>query len=370
MSDPQKQALREALVRRTEDPAADLRARLAAGLALGRLGDPRLVTGTGDRYLLPPLIEVPGGSYTLGTDERIAADEAPAHRLEIAAFRLGRFPVSNAEWALFMAAGGYEEPRWWDTPAAAQWHAGRGTNEGARWRDRYWRRQYQSEPDILTRMRDHGRLSASDADAWAARLVLDDSTFERDLMARWPDGRCTEPAAWRDEAFNNPAQPVSGISWYEARAYCNWLSAQLRQPVRLPTEAEFEAATRGPNCRRFAWGPDFEVDRANTSESRVLRPSPIGAYPAGRTPEGLDDMTGNVYEWTSSRYGPEPDKPTFAYPYDPADGRESADAPADDLRVARGGSWAFDKQMARATNRGPVHPALRSDVGLRIVVGA
>lgn len=365
--------LRSALISRCEDPVADVRARIAAGLALGSLGDPRLekgrASGTDDAYLLPTFIPIPGGDFVIGSDEGFAEDEAPVHTVHLGGFRIARFPVTNAEWGCFMAAGAYQEPRWWDTPAAEAWRQGRGTNEGSRWSERYWRRRYLDTPDLLDQVRDIGHMTESMWAQWHERLLWDDPTFEADLVSRWPDGRLVEPAHWRDPAFNNPAQPVTGISWYEARAYTNWLAASTGMAMRLPTEVEWEAAARGSAGRRFAWGETFDVERTNTAESRLLRPAPVGSYPEGRTPDGLDDVTGTAYEWTSSLYGLAPDQPAFGYPYVADDGREDAESPADMLRVARGGSYAFDQQTARAANRGPAHPALRSDVGVRVVVG-
>ena len=78
------------------------------------------------------------------------------------------------------------------------------------------------------------------------------------LEENFPGGLLTQPAYW-DDPFNHAAQPVVGICWYEARAYCAWLSAQSGQAFRLPSEAEREAAARGVAGRRYAWGEDFDA---------------------------------------------------------------------------------------------------------------
>jgi len=83
-------------------------------------------------------------------------------------------------------------------------------------------------------------------------------------------------------------------------------------------------------CRRYAFGDDFDAVRCNTFETHVRHTTPIGVFPGGGTPEGLVDMTGNTWDWTSSLYTP--------YPYDPTDGRE-APRPPGARRVVRGGSW-------------------------------
>jgi formylglycine-generating enzyme required for sulfatase activity len=112
------------------------------------------------------------------------------------------------------------------------------------------------------------------------------------------------------------------------------------QPYRLPTEAEWEWAARR-NTRRFAWGDAWDPARCNSSESRLGQPSPVGVYPHGATPDGLHDLSGNVYEWTGTLYRP--------YRYDPTDGRE--DPLADGLRVMRGGSWYVGRTNVRCAYR-------------------
>ena len=281
-------------------------------------------------YLLPPLVDIPGGTYHIGSDEGLYADEAPVHRVELQSFAMAQFPVTNAEWALFMQAGGYEEERWWETEEARAWRRGEGTAEGPKqqWRDN--RKGFQDNFDSIRQWLREGRITSQQAEGWEDIARMSDDEFET-LLAEWyPSGRQTQPADWHDDAFNNPAQPVVGVCWFEARAYCAWLSAQTGQTFRLPTEAEWEAAARGGQRRRYAFGNNFDAARCNTFETHIRRTTPIGVFPGGKTPEGLVDMTGNTWDWTSSLYTP--------YPYDAADGRE-APSPPGARRVVRGGSW-------------------------------
>ncbi len=162
----------------------------------------------------------------------------------------------------------------------------------------------------------------------------------------YPAGRQTEPRYWNDDAFNNPAQPVVGICWYEVRAYCAWLSAQTGQFFRLPTEVEWEAAAHGGRNWRYAYGDDFDPANCNTFDTHIRRTTPIGVFPGGDTSEGLVDVTGNVYEWTSSLYEP--------YPYQFHDGREELEKAGS--RIIRGGSWRFPRVAALAAFRGYYGP--------------
>jgi formylglycine-generating enzyme required for sulfatase activity len=284
VSEALKDRVRRGLVERTQDASADLRARIAAGLALGELGDPRFERRQGPygAYLLPPLIAIPGGAYRIGSDEGLYEDEAPVHTVELQAFAMAQFPVTNAEWALFMQAGGYEEERWWETEEARAWQRGEGTAEGAKQQWRGYRKAFQDNFDSIRQWHQQGRITSKQADDWEAIARMSDDEFETLLAESYPSGRQTQPAYWHDDAFNHPAQPVVGVCWFEARAYCAWLSAQTGQTFRLPTEAEWEAAARGVQCRRYAFGDDFDAVRCNTFETHIHHTTPIGVFPGGR----------------------------------------------------------------------------------------
>jgi formylglycine-generating enzyme required for sulfatase activity len=164
---------------------------------------------------------------------------------------------------------------------------------------------------------------------------------------------------------------VVGVNWYEAGAYCNWLSAATGEGYRLPTEAEWEAAARGKTGRRYSWGDTFEPLKGNTAATKVGRTTPVGVFVEGKTPEGVSDLTGNVEEWTGSLFGAGLDfeQAPFAYPYDPGDGREDPEAGPDVRRVLRGGAWNYARVIARAADRFEALPGDRSyALGCRVVV--
>ena len=162
-----------------------------------------------------------------------------------------------------------------------------------------------------------------------------------------------------DPEYNHPAHPVVGICWHEARAYCAWLSAQTGEAYRLPSEVEWEAAARGRARRRYAWEGDFDPARCNSFESHARGTTPVGVFPAGDTPQGIADMSGNVWEWTGSLYRP--------YPYGADDGRENAED-GDGRRVVRGGSWRFGRGFARCASRNGSPPGSRDgNLGFRVL---
>lgn len=173
----------------------------------------------------------------------------------------------------------------------------------------------------------------------------------------------SQPEHWDHEKWNwRKSLPVIGVSWYEAMAYCNWLSEIEGKKYRLPTEAEWEKAARGADGRLYPWGNEFDVTLCNTQASNVGQTVSVSEYsPGGESPYGCDDMAGNVSEWTLSEYKP--------YPYDENDGRN--EGAGEELRVIRGGSWFKPKLRARVTTRGMNDPFFAdTDVGFRFVCEA
>lgn len=297
------------------------------------------------------MIAIAAGAYRVDEDDDVpeTGDSRSPGTVTLAAFRLGKYPVTNAEWAHFMAAGGYDDGRWWDTRAAQAWFKGHGTADGERRNSHYWRTQFRSDPGELESFAAQGVLPPDIAERWQRWLAMSDDAFELALMEQFPAGRKTEPLFWRDRRLANPSQPVVGVSWIEARAYCNWLAAQTGQPFRLPTYAEAVAATRGRDGRRYACGNTFDPLACQTAETRIPFPAPVGVFPTGDTPEGLSDMTGTVSEWVSTAYGPSFDTVQFAPPYNADDGREDLDPPSTLLRLHRGGAYVSPAGTSRAT---------------------
>ena len=364
-----KDEIRQALVKRSQDQSADLRARIAAGEALGIIGDPRFKRHNGlhGECLLPPTVKIPGGTYPMGLDNAPYEREQPAHAVELEPFQIGQFPVTNAEYRLFIEAGGYDEEQWWDTAEAQAWRRGEGAAEGAKqaWRDDRKRLQEWTE-DYIRGLVKQDRVTTKQAEDWITVRNWTDEELEQELSKRYDrDGKpYRQPEFWDDTSFNNPSQPVVGVTWYEARAYCNWLTANVGGGLiyRLPTEAEFEAAARGAKARMFPYEGEFDKERCNTFESYIRRTTPVGIF-ANATPERAFDLSGNAYTWTLSIY----DQERFKYPYRKEDGRENVNE-AGARRVLRGGSWYVHLGLARAVFRNHFHPADRlNNIGFRVV---
>ena len=245
--------------------AVPVRARQSLGLALGRMGDPR-IHGPQDRA---GYIEVPAGDYPYQDDEVVTIANP---------FALGRYPVTNDQYRLFMEAGGYElDGPWWSA-------------EGRTWLQ---------------------------------------------------DEKVTEPLYWRQPRFNAVNQPVVGVSWFEAQAFCAWAGG------RLPSEHEWEAAARGPAGLTYPWGAeDTWVDGiCNSREAGLGGTSVVGLFPGSRQVDfGFEDMAGNVWEW-------------------------SADLRNDTYPSLRGGSWGDASRVVRAAFRNYLPPVNRvSYVGFRVLL--
>lgn len=365
--------LQSALLERMANPQADLRARIAAGEALGELtakaDHPHFERHSGPHgdYLLPPLVSIPASSYPIGRDNAPYSQEEPAHTVPLDSYQIARYPVTNAEYALFMAAGGYTDERWWrGTLAMLAWWKGEGSTEGQKqqWRDIKRQLDAMSDEDIMSLV-SQNRITSEQADAYITVKNWTESQLEDWMDEQFPVGKIyRQPEFWEDSRFNNPMQPVVGISWFEARAYCVWLREQTGRDFRLPTEAEWEAAARGQTNRQYAYEGEFDPARCNTFETHLRRTAPVGTFPGGETPNtGLVDMSGNTYDWTSSLY----DQEQYKYPYRADDGRE--DPQAEGYRVLRGGSWDFSVQYARVSYRSGSTPSYRDySRGFRVCV--
>jgi formylglycine-generating enzyme required for sulfatase activity len=169
------------------------------------------------------------------------------------------------------------------------------------------------------------------------RRFIEDEGYQNEGW--WRNGEAGErmqPDGW-DEQLLHPNRPVVGVTWYEAAACCAWAGG------RLPSEAEWERAARGTEGRRYAWGNEPpDTSRGNYDETRVGAPTPVGLFPRGATPEGIQDLAGNVWEWTADWY----------------------EVGAN--RVVRGGSWNNHSRNLRAAKRNRYEPENRNfSIGFR-----
>jgi formylglycine-generating enzyme required for sulfatase activity len=223
--------------------------------------------------------------------------------------------------------------------------------------------------DHIPNLVKEGHLTPDQAEFLTWIRYMSDEEFEQWLEEEYSSAKIYRaPEFWNDARFNNKSQPVVGVTWFEARAYCNWLTANAspnsERIFRLPTEAEFEAAARGKEGRKYPYGNDFGENRCNTFEVHIRRTTPVGVFD-NATPEGAFDLAGNAWTWTSSIY----DQDNFPYEYKGDDGREDIYR-KDANRILRGGSWIGSQDDARAVYRGILVPNVRdSGVGFRVVLG-
>ena len=216
------------------------------------------------------MVEIPAGPFAMGTASG-ELNEAPVHEADLPAFMMDKFEVTNADFAVFVEATGYQ------TYAEKQ---------GAT----HWR-------------------------------------------AAYTEGKDTHPVVY--------------VTFDDAMAYCTWAGK------RLPTEAEWEKAARGPEGFVFPWGNEWDPSQANVKESGLRGTVAVGSYPPNGY--GLCDMAGNVWEWVDSPYE--------AYPG--SDYQDSKYSP--DLRGLRGGGWFDGKEQVRAANRNAGDPSITAndDIGFR-----
>ncbi len=321
------------------DSAPTILVRAKCGDVLGELGDPRLEK--------MEWCEVPEGEFLMGcTEEEVefiwqemkkfyeerswswknSPEDVqrwlrlalPKHAVSLSKFVIGKFPITNHEFRSFWKCGGYQEKRWWSAAGIA----------------------------------------------WLNRSPEENFDLEK---TRRRNNR-TEPAFWHDDQWGVSNRPVVGVTWFEAMAYCAWLTEQLRSSgqfpegyvVRLSTEAEWEKAARGTDGRYWPWGNQWNDDHGNTHAGGLLTTSSVGIFPKGASPFGVLDMAGNVREWCHSLL--------VAYPYDSRDGRESINS--EERRATRGGMWLQGKYSACCAYRRHYPPDRYHDgLGFRVVIG-
>jgi formylglycine-generating enzyme required for sulfatase activity len=207
--------------------------------------------------------------------------EGPQHQVFLDAFAIDRYEVTNAQFEKFVAA-----------------------------------QRYQTTAE-------------RDGSGWVRR--------EKDGTWAWEE---VKGATWRAPGGPGtsavPTHPVVQVSWHDAEAYCAWAGG------RLPTEAEWEKAARGPDGRRYPWGNDWDATRANARHARKGTMA-VGSHPSGVSPYGVHDMSGNVWEWTADWYAP------GYYALSPQ--RSPTGPPTGEQRVLRGGSWINEHFFLALTHR-------------------
>jgi len=240
----------------------------------------------------PPVTAPSVDGYTGATPLK----ESPAHLVSMSAFFIGKYEVTNEEYAAFVDAGGYDQKEYW----LIDDEYGEAAETGWKWKER----ENITGPS-------YSNYSTGETEAW----------------------NLSSDPYWKDLTYSGEADsPVVGVSWYEAYAYCKWLSAQTGDTYRLPTEAEWEYAGRGPESNVFPWGNEYltedefcgppdsgakancwrrgEVEAHALANCSIVSPlsmevgldgdsEPVGSYPGGVSWCGAYDMAGNAMEWTA-----------------------------------------------------------------------
>lgn len=162
-----------------------------------------------------------------------------------------------------------------------------------------------------------------------------------------------------DGFFNSLNHPQVGVSWYEAVAFCTWLSHETQLPVRLPTEAEWERAARHTDGRLYPWGDDYLAGACNLNDAGIGGTTAVGLFPAGNAVCGAADMAGNVWEWCSTRWLPH----YAGYEYNVCE-----DLAGNERRVLRGGAFYNSRNLLRCASRNfYAAPSNRySSIGFRV----
>ncbi len=213
----------------------------------------------------PEIIEVPAGDFIRGSDR---AEREAAYQLDAAAYGHNK----TREW------------QWYESEAA---------------RTTVALPAFKITRDLITN-RLYARFVADtghpppdvSADVWAGYGLI--HPYARTRRHAWKDGR---PPKGRED------HPVVLVNHADARAFADWLSVKTNKPWRLPTETEWEKAARGTDGRWFPWGNAYAPGLLNAHDQGPFDTVPVGSYADGRSPFGLNDAAGQVFEWTSTPAG-------------------------------------------------------------------
>ena len=247
------------------------------------------------------MVRFPGGSVPIGTDDRRAAydNERPRHVVELPPFHIDVTPVMNGQYVEFLEDGGYQRRELW-TDAGWTWRAA-----DAAIAPKYWSRA---------------------GSTWTARM------FDR-----------TGPI--------DPRRPVCHVSYHEAEAFARWAGKRLPNEFEWEAAASFDPATGAQ--RTFPWGNDPWMPAHANLDQLSFDTAPVGAYPRNVSAIGCYGMIGDVWEWTSSDFGPYPGYQTFPY------AEYSEVFFGSDYKVLRGGSFATRPGAIRNTFRNWDYPIRR-----------
>ena len=303
--------------------------RTNAGNLLAKLGDPRkeVMTITSMQFCF-----VPEGEFVMGSEEY---DDEVQHTVYLSSYYMSRHPVTHAQYKYFVKDGGYANPAYWqEAIEAGKWKAGKY------------------------------------------------------------DGR--DQAGLNGDPFDLLNHPVVSISWYEAIAFTRWLTNKFHEQnilpetsiIRLPTEAEWEKASRGgikvteqtyiksvesidikpPNSplvnndnklRVYPWGDSFDKDKCNADETGINATSSAGCFTSGQSVYGCEEMSGNVWEWCMDWYGD----------YSESLVTNTVGPTSGSSRVLRGGCWYLTARYCRSADRSRYAPTYRNwNIGFRLVV--
>ncbi len=301
--------------------------RVHAGRLIARMGDPRPEVMDVDAI---EWVEVPGGAFLMGSnpqlDPEAFPEEFPQFSLELPTFAIPRHPISYAQFQCFYEDrnGGYMNPELWPEAIAL-----------GHWRDGLVWRSGMPEP---------GSGKSTYYERWSTNLA---------------------PIGWPAELPNSPA---AGMSWYEARAFVRWLDQRWRglgkltdnEFLDLPSEAEWEKAARGVDGRIYPWGNEFDPNRLNWYGQMLMSMTPIGCFPNSLSPYGVEEMVGNLWEFTRSVYAP--------YGSTGWNGVDFSAAPNPTAQlVMRGGAHFRVRTRCRTAARVPVMPFGGINATFRIV---